>query len=132
MLVLLLSELAIFSELGQEVRVGFFLVGIVRVVVSSGVGSTGVAGVVFIIVVVFIFVGVGSGGVASVGALALVIGALGLWSTQSFPGHFGAVFKITRIDGLSKDAEFREGVGFTDAGNFILDLGWEPTAQLSG
>ena len=131
-LAFLLGQLAVFSKLGREVRVGFLLVGIAGVGVSGGVGSTGVAGVVFIVVGVFIFVGVGSGGVASVGALALVIGALGLWSTQSFPGHFGAVFPITRIDGLSKDAEFREGVGFTDAGNFILDSGREPTVQLSG
>ena len=35
-----------------------------------------------------------------------------------------------RIDRLGKGSEFREGVGFADAGDFVLDLGWEPTVQL--
>ena len=131
-LAFLLGQLAIFSELGREVRVGFLLVGIAGVGVSSGVRSTGVARVIFIVavVVVFIFVGVWSSGVAGGGALALVIGAFGLQSGQSFPGHFGAVFPITRINGLGKGAEFGEGVEFTDTGNFILDSRWEPMVQL--
>ena len=54
-LAFLLGQLAIFSELGREVRVGFLLVGIARVGVSSGVRSTGVAGVVFIVVLLFLF-----------------------------------------------------------------------------
>ena len=74
-LVLLLDQLAVFSKLGREIGVGFLLVGIAGVGVSSGVRSTGVAKVVFIVaVVVFIFVRVRSSGVAGVGALALVIG----------------------------------------------------------
>ena len=36
-----------------------------------------------------------------------------------------------RIDGLGKGTEFGEGVRFADVGNFILDLGQEPTVQLS-
>ena len=36
-----------------------------------------------------------------------------------------------RIDGLGEGTEFREGVRFADVGHFILDLGWEPTVQLS-
>ena len=126
MLAFLLGQLAIFSELGREVGVGFLLVGI-----SSSVRSTGVARVVFIVAVVaFIFVRVRSGGVAGVGTLTLVIGVFGLWSGQSFPGHFRAVFPIARIDRLGKGAEFGEGVRFTDVGDFVLDLGWEPMVQL--
>ena len=110
------------------VRVGFLLVGIARVGVSGGVRSTGVAGIVFSVAVVFfIFVKVGSGGVAGVGALALVIGALRLWSGRSFSGHFGVVFPITRINGLSKGVEFREGVGFTNAGDSSLI--WDGSPQ---
>ena len=41
------------------------------------------------------------------------------------------VFPIMRIDGLGEGAEFREGVGFTDVGNLILDSEWEPMVQLS-
>ena len=83
MLALLLSELAIFSELGGEVGVGFSLVGVAvaRIVVSSGIGVTRVAGVVFIAIIVFVFIGLGSGGVGGVGALAIVVGALRLWSS---------------------------------------------------
>ena len=56
---------------------------------------------------------------------------LGLWSSQSFSGHFRAAFPITGIDGLGEGMEFGEGVGFADVGNFILDLGQEPMVQLS-
>ena len=85
----------------------------------------------FIVAVVdFILVRVWSGAVVGVGALALVIGALRLWSGQSFPGHFRAAFPIMRIDGLGEGTEFGEGVGFADAGNFVLDLGWKPMVQL--
>ena len=41
-LAFLLGQLAVFSKLGGEVVVGFLLVGIARVGVSSGVQSTGV------------------------------------------------------------------------------------------
>ena len=54
----------------------------------------------------------------------------GLWSGQGFSGHLGAAFPITRIDGLGKGTEFGEGVGFANAGDFILDLGREPMVQL--
>ena len=129
-LAFLLGWLTVFFELGREVRVGLPLVGIARVGVSGGVGSTGVARVIFIVVVVFIFVRVGSGGVAGVGALALVIGAFGLQSSQGFPSHFGAAFPIMRIDELGEGVEFGESVGFTNAGDFVLDLGWKPTVKL--
>ena len=126
-----MGQLVVFSELRGEVRVQFLLVGIAGVGISGGVQSTGIARVVFIIaVVVFIFVGVWSGAVVHVGTLAFVVGALGLQSSQSFSGHFGAVFPITRINGLGKGTEFREGVGFADTGDFVLDSGWEPTVQL--
>ena len=36
-----------------------------------------------------------------------------------------------RIDGLGEGTEFREGVRFANAGDFILDSGREPTVQLS-
>ena len=96
-LVLLLGDFSVFSELGGQVRVEFLLVGVARVVGSGCVGITGVARVVFI-VVVFIFIRVGSGGVAGVGTLALVIGALRLWSGWSFSGHLRASFPVMRID----------------------------------
>ena len=35
-----------------------------------------------------------------------------------------------RINGLGEGTEFGEGVGFADAGNFVLDSGWEPMVQL--
>ena len=125
-LAFLLGQLAVFSELGGEVGVGFLLVGIARVGIPGGVQSTGVAGVVFIVaVVVFILVGVWSGAVVGVGALALVIGALGLQSSQSFSGHFRVAFPIMRINGLGKGAKFGESVGFANVGNFVLDLGQE-------
>ena len=57
-LALLLSELAIFSKLGGVVGVGLFLVhiAVARIIVSSGIGITRVARVVFVVVVVFIFI----------------------------------------------------------------------------
>ena len=36
-----------------------------------------------------------------------------------------------RVNGLGKGAEVGEGVGFADAGNLILDSGWESAVQLS-
>ena len=118
-LAFLLGQLAVFSELGGEVGIGFLLVGIARVGIPGGVQSTGVARVVFILV------GVWSGAVVGVGALALVIGALGLQSSQSFSGHFRVAFPIMRINGLGKGAKFGESVGFANVGNFVLDLGQE-------
>ena len=56
---------------------------------------------------------------------------LGLWSSQSFSGHFGAAFPITRVDGLGKGMEFRESVRFANVGDFVLDSGQEPMVQLS-
>ena len=126
-----MGQLAVFSELQGEVRVQFLLVGIAGVGVFGGV-CTGVAGVVFIVVaVVFILVRIWSGVVVRIGALAFVVGMLGLQSGQSFSGHLGAAFPITRIDGLGEGMEFRESVGFANTGNFVLDLGREPTVQLS-
>ena len=55
---------------------------------------------------------------------------LRLWSGQSFSGHLEAVFPITRINGLGKGMEFGESIGFANAGDFILDSGWEPMVQL--
>ena len=125
-LLLLLNEFAVFSKFGGEVKVEFLLVGIVatRAVVASVTGVTLSAGVVFI------FIGVGSGVVVVVGALALIVGALRLWSGWSFPGHFEVVFPVTRVDGLGEGMEVREGVGFADAGDLVLDLGWELAVQL--
>ena len=36
-----------------------------------------------------------------------------------------------RIDGLGEGTEFREGVGFANMGDFVLDSGQEPMVQLS-
>ena len=137
-LAFLLGQLAVFSEFGGEVSVGLLLVGIAGVGIPGGVQSAGVARVVFIVavvvfivaVVVFIFVGIWSGAVVGVGALSLVVGALGLQSGWSFSGHFRAVFPIMRIDGLGKGAEFGESVGFVNMGDFVLDSGQEPMVQL--
>ena len=78
----MLSEFAVFSELEREVRVGFLLVGIgvTRAVVASVTGVTSIAGVFLSTSVVFIFVSIGSSGVVGIGALALIIGVLGLQS----------------------------------------------------
>ena len=83
------------------------------------------------VVVVFILVGVWSGGVVGVGALALIVGALGLWSGWSFSGHIGVAFPIMRINELGEGMEFGESVRFTNVGNLILDLGQKSTVQLS-
>ena len=40
------------------------------------------------------------------------------------------MFPVTRVDGLGEGAEVREGVGFADTGNLILDSGWESSVQL--
>ena len=53
-LAFLLGQLAIFSELQGEVGVQFLLVGIAGVGVSGGV-CTGVAGVVFMLLLLFLF-----------------------------------------------------------------------------
>ena len=85
----------------------------------------------YVVAVVFILVRIWSGVVVHIGALAFVIGTVGLQSGQSFSGHLRVAFPITRIDGLGEGMEFGEGVGFADAGDFILDSGREPMVQLS-
>ena len=104
-LVFLLGQLAIFSKLGGEVGVGFLLVGIARVGVSSCIE---VLEMLELFLFLFLFLFAVQSGVVGVGALALVVGALGLWSSWSFSGHFGTAFPITRINGLGKGAEFGE------------------------
>ena len=34
------------------------------------------------------------------------------------------------VNGLGEGVEVREGVGFSNMGNLILDLGWESSVQL--
>ena len=82
---LLLSELAIFSKLGGEIRVGFFLVSIATARVSI-TGVTGVAGVALSAIIVFILVGILSGVVVCI-ALSLIIRAFVLVGSQIFSGH---------------------------------------------
>ena len=50
----------------------------------------------------------------------------GFGAFWSIPGHFGVAFPIMRINGL----RLGKGVGFTNAGNFVLDSGQEPMVQL--
>ena len=45
---------------------------------------------------------IGSSGVVGIGALALIIGTLRLWSGQSFSGHLGAVLPLMRVNGLGE------------------------------
>ena len=132
-LLLLLSEFAVFSELGGEVRGGLLLVGAAaaRVATAGVTGVTRIARVALPTRTVLVLVSIGSG--VSVGiALALIIGTLRLVvSAQISSGHLGVMFPVMRVDGLGKGAEVGEGVGFADMGDFILDLGWKSMIQLS-
>ena len=93
---------------------------------SARVSIAGVAGIVFV------FVGVGGGvGVNVVVALALiVVRAVGLWSGWSFSGYIGMSSPIMGVNGLGEDGEFREGVGFSDAGDLVLDSGQKTMVEL--
>ena len=131
-LALLLSELAIFSKLGGEIRVGFLLVGSVatRVVVVGITRSTSIAGVTLSAGVVFILLSVGSSVVVGGGALALIVGALRLQSGWSFSSHFGVAFPVMRVNGMGEGMEVSECVGFANAGNLILDTVQKSVVQL--
>jgi hypothetical protein len=40
-------------------------------------------------------------------------------------------FPVMSVDALREFAEFDEGIRFSDAGDLILDLGWESDVKLS-
>ena len=125
---LLLCELTVFTEPGGEVRVGIFLVSIANSRVSI-TRVTRVAGVVLSTVIVFILVGILSGVVVCI-SLSLIVKAFILVGGWIISGHLRMALTITGVDGLGKGVEFGEGVGFADAGNFVLDLGWKSAIQM--
>ena len=124
-----LCELAIFSELQGEVRVGLLLVSIATASISV-TGVTGVARVTLSAVIVFIFISVLSG-VCFFIALPFIVRAFVLVSGQIFSGHLRTALPISRVDRLGEGTEFVEGVGFADAGDLVLDAGQKSVIHLS-
>ena len=49
---------------------------------------------------------------------------------QIFSGHLRTVLQISGVNRLGEGMEFVEGVGFADAGDLILDVGWKSTIHL--
>ena len=63
--------------------------------------------------------------------LLLSLGCLGLVrGGKVFSSHLRTAFPVMRVNGLGKGAEVREGVGFANAGDLILDLGQKSMVQL--
>ena len=105
-LLLLLSEFAVFSELSRKAGGWLLLIRIT----SARVSITEVARIALVVAsVVFVFVSIGGGGGVGVGvalALALiVVGAVRLWGCQSFLCHLRVLFLIMRVNGLGKGVE---------------------------
>ena len=115
-LLLLLCELAVFTELGGEVGVGLFLVSIATARVSI-TRVTRVARVALSAIIVCV-------------ALPFIIRAFILVSGRIFSGHLRMALPILGFDRLGEGMEFMEGVGIADMGNFILDVGWKFVIQL--
>jgi hypothetical protein len=44
---------------------------------------------------------------------------------------FGVMFPVTGVDALREFEEFDEGIWLPDAGDLILDSGWESDVELS-
>ena len=122
---LCLCELAIFSKLRGEVRVGLLLVSIATVSISV----TGVTRVTLSAIIIFILISVLSG-VCFFIALPFIIRAFVLVGSWIFMGHLGTALPISGIDRLGEGTEFVEGVRFADAGNLVLDVGWESAIHL--
>ena len=112
-LLLLLCELAVFTELGGEVGVGLFLVSIATARVSI-TRVTRVARVALSAIIVCV-------------ALPFIIIAFILVSGWIFSGHLRMVLPIMRINRLGEGTEFMEGVRFADVSDFVLDSGWKST-----
>ena len=121
-----MCELAVFTKLGGEVRVGLFLVSIA----TTSVSVTGVTRVALSAIVFFILVSILSRVVVFV-ALPFIIRAFILVSGQIFSGHLGVVLPILGVDGLGKGMEFMEGVRFADVGDLVLDAGRKFVIHLS-
>ena len=124
-LLLCLHELAVFSELRGEVRVGLLLVSIA----TTSVSITGVTRVTLSTVIIFILIGVLSG-VCFFIALPFIVRAFILVGGWIFTGHLGMALPISGVDGLGEGTEFMEGVRFANAGNLVLDAGWKSAIQL--
>ena len=120
-----MCELAVFTKLGGEVRVGLFLVSIA----TTSVSVTGVTRVALSAIVFFILVSILSRVVVFV-ALPFIIRAFILVSGRIFSGHLRMALPILGFDRLGEGMEFMEGVGIADMGNFILDVGWKFVIQL--
>ena len=123
---LCLRELAIFSELRGEVGVGLLLVSIA----TASISVTRVTGVTLSAVIIFILISILSG-VCFFIALPFIVRAFVLVGGQIFSGHLRTVLPISGVDGLGKGMEFVEGVGFADAGDLVLDVGWKSVIHLS-
>ena len=125
-LLLCLCELAIFSELQGEVRVGLLLVSIA----TASISVTGVTGVTLSAIIIFILLSILSG-VCFFIFLPFIVRAFILVGGQIFLGHLGMVLPILGVNRLGEGKEFVEGAGFADAGDLILDVGWKSTIHLS-
>ena len=117
-LLLLLSEFAIFTELHGEVRVRLLQVSIA----TARVSITRVTRVALSARVVFIFVSIGSSVVICI-ALSLTIRAVILVGSQILSGNLRTVFPITEVDRMGEGVEFGESIRFADVGDFVLDSG---------
>ena len=95
-LLLLLCELAVFTELGGEVRVGLFLVSIATARVSIA-GVTRVARVALFAIIVFILVSILSG-VGICISLPFIVRVFVLIGSWIFSGHLRTVLPITGVN----------------------------------
>ena len=99
-LLLLLSEFAVFSELSRKAGGWLLLIRIT----SARVSITEVARIALVVAsVVFVFVSIGGG--VGVGVALIVVGAVRLWGCQSFLCHLRVLFLIMRVNGLGKGVE---------------------------
>ena len=122
---LCLHELAIFSKLQGEVRVGLLLVGIV----TASISVTGVNGVTISAIIIFILISILSG-VCFFIALPLIIRVFILVGGRIFSGHLRMALPILGVNRLGKGTEFVEGVRFANTGNLVLDVGQKSAIQL--
>ena len=121
-----LCELAIFSKLRGEVRVGLLLVSIT----TASISVTRVTGVTLSTIIIFILIGILSG-VCFFIALPFIVRAFILVGGGIFMGHLGMGLPILGVNRLGKGMEFMEGVGFADTGDLVLDEGWKSAIHLS-
>ena len=124
-LLLCLCELAVFSKLRGEVRVGLLLVSIA----TTSISITRVTRVTLSTIVIFILIGVLSG-VCFFIALPFIVRVFVLVGGWIFLGHLGAALPISGVDRLGEGMEFMEGVRFADASNLVLDVGRKSVIHL--